>query len=197
MLRAFISHGSNAVLLLVCLAALAAAVGGVLLPWPLVLGGAALFYASEYGTHRFLFHARPSRWGWLRRYQHRLHYDHHLEPSRLDLLFLPLWYVLPNAALLAVVFFAIFRSWLDVAAILTGASAALLHYEWVHYVAHIPFRPRTGVGRYMKKYHLWHHFKNERLWFGVSNPSMDFLYRTYRDPDNTARSGTTRVLFEE
>ena len=46
------------------------------------------------------------------------------------------------------------------------------YYEWVHYVAHVPFRPLTPVGRYMKKYHLWHHFKNERRWFGVTNPAL-------------------------
>ena len=37
----------------------------------------------------------------VRRLQHRLHYDHHVEPDRLDLLFLPLWFLVPNLAVTA------------------------------------------------------------------------------------------------
>ncbi len=197
MLGKFFAHGSNGVLVAACLAAWVLAATGVMAisGW-CVLGGAMLFYLTEYGTHRFMFHASPSRFAWVRHFQHRLHYDHHVEPARLDLLFLPLWYVLPNALLIAAVVFGIWRDWAVVVGVLAGSSAALLHYEWVHYIAHIPYRPRTAVGRYMKKYHLWHHFKNEKLWFGVSNPSMDYLYRTYRKPEEAERSGSTRVLFD-
>ena len=39
---------------------------------------------------------------------------------------------------------------------------AILHYEWVHYVAHIPYRPRTRLGRWIKQYHLRHHFVSEK-----------------------------------
>jgi 4-hydroxysphinganine ceramide fatty acyl 2-hydroxylase len=46
----------------------------------------------------------------------------------------------------------------------------------------------------MKRYHLWHHFKNERFWFGVSNPVLDFVSGTYRQPEGVARSTTARVL---
>jgi hypothetical protein len=197
MLGKFLAHGSNGVLVAACLAtALLAAAGVMPISVWCVLAGAMLFYLTEYGTHRFMFHARPSRFAWVRHFQHRLHYDHHVEPARLDLLFLPLWYVVPNALLIAAVVFGIWRDWAAVVGVLAGASGALLHYEWVHYIAHIPYRPRTAVGRYMKKYHLWHHFKNEKLWFGVSNPSMDYLYRTYRKPEEAERSGSTRVLFD-
>jgi 4-hydroxysphinganine ceramide fatty acyl 2-hydroxylase len=55
----------------------------------LILLGALLFYLSEYGMHRFAFHAPPLSWPPARKLQHRLHYDHHVEPNRLDLLFLP------------------------------------------------------------------------------------------------------------
>lgn len=198
MARAFFLHGSNTALLVLCAAILGASVCGflVLSPW-FVLLGAALFYVSEYGTHRFLFHAQPSRWEWLRRKQHRLHYDHHLEPSRLDLLFLPLWYVLPNLAVTTLLAFAILHDAGWVASLVLGAMLALLQYEWVHLAAHMSYRPRTRAGAWMKKYHLWHHFKNERLWFGVSNPLLDVLHGTYRDPDDASRSASTRVLYPE
>jgi sterol desaturase/sphingolipid hydroxylase (fatty acid hydroxylase superfamily) len=79
--------------------------------------------------------------------------------------------------------------------LLFGSLAGLFWYEWVHYVAHIPFAPRTPYGRWIKKYHLWHHFKNERLWFGVTNPTVDVIARTYRGVADADRSDTTRTLF--
>ncbi len=196
MIRQFLGHGSNMALIALCLLLLACDGAGLLrLFWPAILLGAALFYATEYGTHRFLFHARPSRFAWLRAKQHRLHYDHHLEPARLDLLFLPLWYVLPQLLLTTLLGRAMLGTWGSAAALDFGAMLALLHYEWVHYIAHIPYRPRSSAGRWMKKYHLRHHFKNEKLWFGVSNPAADYLSGTFRDPDQAARSKTTKVLF--
>jgi sterol desaturase/sphingolipid hydroxylase (fatty acid hydroxylase superfamily) len=46
----------------------------------------------------------------------------------------------------------------------------------------------------VKKYHLWHHFKNEQLWFGVTNPSFDFAMRSYQRVEEAAATGTTRNL---
>lgn len=198
MVREFLKHGSNAVLIVSAASICAAAVIGQLqlrLLW--VLGGALLFYSAEYGTHRFLFHAPPSTFPFILRLQRRLHYDHHVEPHRLDLLFLPLWYVAPNFAIISLIAWALLPGWNEVMSLVLGAMLALLHYEWVHYIAHIPYRPHTAFGRWMKKYHLWHHFKNEHYWFGVSNPTMDFVYRTYKSPDKVARSTSARELYPE
>ena len=76
-----------------------------------------------------------------------------------------------------------------------GVAFAILHYEWVHYVAHIPYQPRTPIGRWIKQYHLRHHFISEKFWFGVSNPAMDLLGGTYSEARDVARSATTRKLF--
>jgi hypothetical protein len=189
----FMLHGSNSVLILLSAIIMAADLAGALhVPvWPVAVG-ALLFYLSEYTTHRFMFHARPSSWAWLRTKQHRLHYDHHAEPTRLDLLFLPLWYVLPNLLVTSVLAYAVLRNPGQVAALVLGAMLALLHYEWVHLAAHMPYKPRTAAGRWMKRYHLRHHFVNEKLWYGVSNPAMDVLYRTFRDPREGARSRDPR-----
>jgi len=46
----------------------------------------------------------------------------------------------------------------------------------------------------MKKYHLWHHFKNEQLWFGVTNPGADFLPRSYGPVADAAHGATPRNL---
>ncbi len=154
---------------------------GCCAPAPLALvAGALVFFVSEYTTHRFMLHAEPVRQPFVLGLQHRLHYDHHLRPSDLELLFLPLWFVLPVVVVFLALAFAITRNAGAAGSALLGAVLALLYYEWVHYVAHIPFVPRTRFGRWIKKYHLWHHFKNERLWFGVTNPALDLVVRTYR-----------------
>ena len=189
-------HGSNSALILLSAAILAAGLAGAWhLPIWLVALGALLFTLSEYTTHRFMFHARPSNRAWLRAKQHRLHDDHHMDPARLDLLFLPLWYVLPNLLVTSMLAYAVLRDAGQVAALVLGATLALLHYEWVHFIAHLPYTPKTAAGRWMKRYHLRHHFVNEKLCYGVSNPAMDILYRTFRDPRDGTRSATTRVLY--
>ena len=196
MILTFVRHGSNAVLLAgVAAIAVIFAMHGLAFAWAGAVLGAVLFFASEYSTHRFLFHARPSKAQWLLKLQHRLHYDHHIDPPKLDLLFLPLWFVIPTALAYFGIYLAITRNLSLAMSLLFGSILALAFYEWVHYVAHIPFVPKTPMGRYMKKYHLWHHFKNEHLWYGVTNPSMDHLMRTYRAVDSVERSTTVREIW--
>jgi len=174
----------------------AAAATGVLKAKPVPLAiGTLLFFQSEYTTHRFLLHAKPSKNAFVHKLQRRLHYDHHVEPAKLELLFLPPWALFPSIILYAGIYTAVTRNRDTVASLLLGNILGLLYYEWVHYVAHIPFKPVTPYGRWIKKYHLWHHFKNEKLWFGVTNPTGDYLAKTYLDVSEAGKSGSTRVLF--
>ncbi|MBD5633215.1 MAG: sterol desaturase family protein, partial [Candidatus Eremiobacteraeota bacterium] len=132
-----------------------------------------------------------------RRLQHRLHYDHHLEPAKLELLFLPPWFLGPNLTAFGAAYAVLGRDRGLTASLVLGDLVGLLYYEWVHYVAHVPFRPRTPFGRWIKKYHLRHHFKNEKMWFGVTNPCLDALTGTYAGIADVERSDTTRLLFPE
>ena len=195
MVGTFLRHGSN-IWLALGLAALIVCFAAGILPFYLlwVVIGALSFYVSEYGFHRLGFHAEPSRFAFVRTLQHRLHYDHHAEPDRLDLLFLPVWFLIPNLAVTALIFALLF-GWSVVASAMFGVALAIFHYEWVHYVAHIPYQPRTAFGRWIKQYHLRHHYISEKFWFGVSNPSMDLLGGTYKEAREVERSGTTRKLF--
>lgn len=196
MIVGFLRHGSNVLILCTILLLLAAGLTPrVHLAAFAVLIGALAFFVSEYTTHRFLFHAKPSRLPFVLELQHRLHYDHHVEPARLDLLFLPPWFVVPVALAFFGVYYAIVRDPGVALSLLLGSLCALFYYEWVHYVAHIPFVPKTPFGRWIKKYHLWHHFKNERLWYGVTNPSMDFLGGSFRRVEDADKTGTTKYLF--
>jgi len=196
MVLTWFRHGSNALLALAMVAVAALfAVGALPARWYLVPLGAAVFIVTEYATHRFGFHAPPSNVPAVRAFQHRMHYDHHKEPERLDLLFLAWWFVVPTSATYFGVFWLATRDVASAAALFLGTLVALTYYEWVHYVAHVPYAPRSPWARWMKKYHLWHHFKNERLWFGVTNPSMDVIARSYARVEDVERSGSTRELF--
>jgi 4-hydroxysphinganine ceramide fatty acyl 2-hydroxylase len=196
-IRSFFAHGSNTVLLIVAAVLTAVfAFGLVPFSWIGALIGALVFFTSEYTTHRFLFHARPSQLPWVLRLQHRLHYDHHIDPAKLELLFLPLWFTIPVTLLYFGIYLAITRNAPLSLSLTFGSLLALAYYEWVHYVAHIPFNPVTPFGRYVKKYHLWHHFKNEHLWYGVTNPSMDLVMRTYQPVQEVERSTTVREIWK-
>ena len=196
MILTFLRHGSNALLaaLLLFIAAAFWTLGMHVVWWGFALG-CAIFFTSEYSTHRFLFHAKPMSHPFVLHLQHRLHYDHHTEPERLGLLFLPPWFVLPVFALYGLVYLAITRSPGLALSLLAGNLLALFYYEWVHYVAHVPFVPVTPFGKWIKKYHLLHHFKNEHYWFGVTNPTMDLVSGTFAEIADVPRSATTRRLF--
>ena len=193
----FLRHGSNAVLVIALLAlAVAFAVRVIPFSLPAAVIGAVIFFGSEYSTHRFLFHAKPSKISWVLALQHRLHYDHHIDPPKLELLFLPLWFVIPTTVLYFGVYFAITRNVALTISLVFGSIFALTFYEWAHYVAHVPINPVTPMGRYMKKFHLWHHFKNEHLWFGVTNPAMDHVMGSYKNVGEAPRSTTVREIWK-
>ena len=197
MIGTFFRHGATAALAVCALALLALIALGFAPFRPLdVVIGALLFYGSEYVMHRFAFHAPPVGIPFVRRLQHRLHYDHHVEPDRLDLLFLPLWFLVPNLALTAALV-ALVLGASATASTMLGVVAAILHYEWTHYVAHTPIQPLTPLGRWIKQYHLRHHYISEKLWFGVSNPSLDLVFGTFRRPADARRSATVRKLHPE
>ena len=75
------------------------------------------------------------------------------------------------------------------------ACAALCWYEWTHYVAHIPYVPRTSIGIALKRRHLMHHHLDERLWYGVTNPLGDLLFGTDRAQRTVEERTGTRFLY--
>jgi 4-hydroxysphinganine ceramide fatty acyl 2-hydroxylase len=138
MLLVFLRHGAVALLGLGVAALLVAGIGGVttLSAVEIVLG-AILFYLSEYGMRRFAFHAPPAPWPFVRSLQRRLHHDHHVEPSRLDPLFLPLWFLAPNLAATAVLV-ALALGTPAVASVMLGVMLAIPRDEARRRESYIP-----------------------------------------------------------
>lgn len=69
-----------------------------------------------------------------------------------------------------------------------------LYYEWVHYLIHTPYVPRTWLYRRLWRNHRLHHYQNEHYWFGVTMLSADWLLHTQPSTASAARSETCRTL---
>lgn len=163
----------------------------VLLFFPL---GILIYMFSEYLTHRFFFHIKAPKNTILFKLIKRLHYDHHKKPNELKLLFLPIWFSIPSLFLLSTVFFLFTQAIQYTLSFSIGLLFMFFVYEWKHYVAHRPLKPKTRFGRWIKKTHTLHHYKNENYWYGVSTPFIDVLFGTLKDEKEVELSDTAKDL---
>jgi hypothetical protein len=124
----------------------------------------------------------------------RKHRAHHADPRDLDILFIPME-VIVVAPLVGIGLPLFLQSGLAVAltAGLTGFSM-LLAYEWTHFLIHTSYHPKTKTYARIRRAHIWHHFRNEHHWFGVTIHVADRLLRTYPDKDAVPLSPTARSL---
>lgn len=161
--------------------------------WILFLVGLVIFFPSEYVVHRGVFHFFADKKAGV--VLSKQHVEHHKRPDDLDYLFNDPRISLTIGALYFVVYYAITRELGGAAALSFGNFAGLLYYEHVHFAAHRPgSKPWTPWSRFMKKWHLWHHYKHEKLWFGVTSPLFDVVFRSTRDHHEVEPSPTVRTL---
>ncbi|WP_456276121.1 sterol desaturase family protein [Bacillus sp. AK128] len=164
--------------------------------WFGILIGIILYIISEYLTHRFFFHMKAPKNQLFLTFMKRIHYDHHEDPNDLKLLFLPIWYSIPQLFILVAITTALTGSLIFGISVFTGAIIMMTYYEWTHYIAHRPYQPKTPWGKWMKKLHLLHHYKNEQYWYGVTNPSLDYLFGTMKNGKDVHKSATAKKLTE-
>jgi len=153
----------------------------------LFIGGWLVFTLMEYLLHRFLFHASAHTPDQKFR-SFMVHGYHHEFPNdKLRLVAPPLmsW---PIAAVMIFIYRATMgpNMWIMFAGTATGYVA----YDWIHYYTH-HFRPSNAVGRWLKAYHLQHHFDDTHGEgrYGVSSPLWDFVFGTYRPLKRAAQPG--------
>jgi len=198
-LRAFSRHASPRLLAASVAAALAARLAlGAWSLWDAAAAAALVAWwpVHEWLIHVFILHQRPRRVAGrsLDFKTARLHRAHHLDPWRPELVFIPVhvfaWVPLTFAA-----------AWLAPPALRPPALTALLvyyalslHYEWLHFLAHTRYRPRSRPYLRLWRNHRLHHFKNERYWYGVTRLGGDRLLGTGPDAAATPTSPTCRSL---
>jgi len=197
--RVFSGYGSPRIIGVVAAGAIIARI--VVGQWSLgdlfiCLGILAVEPFVEWVLHVFLLHFRPRTLGGRRidpifAKRHRMH---HRDPRNIPLVFVPLPVL---AGLLAILFviawFAFATRPFSLTAFATFTTF-LFGYEWSHFLIHSPYVPRTPVFRAVWRAHILHHYKNEKYWFGVTNPVADYVLRTHPAKDSVDTSPTARTL---
>ncbi len=142
--------------------------------------GAFLWTFAEYTIHRFVFHFDPKSER-LAKFWFMFHGVHHAQPQLKTRLVMPPVLSIP----LAIVFYFLYYfvvgkligapTWVD--PIFSGFMFGYFIYDMTHYATH-HWPMRSGVLKYLKRYHMMHHFKTPQARYGVSSPLWDIVFRT-------------------
>jgi hypothetical protein len=170
--------------------------------WQLVdlvapLAFVAMFPAIEWVVHVCVLHWRPRQIGRVR-IDHLMassHRAHHRDPRNVPLVFIP-WQVV--AGLMALTVAA--PLWVaptpgsGLTFMMTVAAVGMV-YEWVHYLVHTDYKPRSRAYKAVWRHHRLHHFKNEHYWMTVTTAhTADKLFGTDPDPATVSTSPTAKKL---
>lgn len=144
------------------------------------LGGLFFWTLAEYTLHRFLFHM-PVKGEKMERIVFLFHGVHHAQPQCKTRLVMPPVVSFPLAALFFglfyLIFAVIFKAPQLIAPVFSGFIIGYLIYDLTHYATH-HFAMRAGYGKYIKRYHMQHHYKTPDKRFGVSSPLWDVVFNT-------------------
>jgi sterol desaturase/sphingolipid hydroxylase (fatty acid hydroxylase superfamily) len=164
-------------IILLYLSARTATVGTILAAFFI---GLFLWTLGEYTLHRFLFHynAKSEK---AKRIFFLFHGVHHAQPQDKTRLVMPF----PVSIPLALVFYGLFYLILGVLLkapqwvnpLTAGFMVGYLAYDLTHYATH-HFPMRSGYAKYIKRYHMAHHYKDPNTRYGVSSPLWDWVFRT-------------------
>lgn len=149
-----------------------------------------------YVLHRFLLHSRfLYRFAATARLWKRIHFDHHQDPNRLDVLFGSLTNVIPTLLVATLPVGYWIGGW---SGALTAAASGMLFtcvYEFCHCIQHLNFQPKHPWLIRIKKLHMAHHFHNETGNFGIISFWPDRLFGTqYEEMSEKPRSRTVYNL---
>ena len=148
--------------------------GGVMVVG-LFLFGIFLWTLLEYLLHRFVFHYQPKT-DWGKRLHFLMHGVHHDYPSDATRLVMAPGISLPFGAFFYGLFWLIFGS-TYVNAIFAGTMFGYVCYDTIHYATH-HFKLNRGIGKWLRQYHMRHHFQDDDTRYGVSTPLWDYVFGT-------------------
>lgn len=142
--------------------------------------GIGVWSLSEYLLHRYLFHYEPThptlKWVW-----YLIHGVHHEQPQCKTRLVMPPILSIP----LALLFYGFFQLVVGtmigapfwVAPLFAGFVTGYIAYDMLHYAEH-HLSMKWGFLKFVKRYHLLHHFRTPEHRFGVSSPLWDYIFGT-------------------
>jgi len=130
---------------------------------------------TEYCLHRFVFHyparSRLGKW-----FVYLFHGNHHDDPRDKTRLVMPPAGAIPIMAALFFLFGLVIPApWIEP----FGAFfiVGYLIYDYIHYATH-HFPMKNPVAKYLRRYHLKHHYSGETGRYGVSSPLWDIVFGT-------------------
>ncbi|KAI0501393.1 hypothetical protein KFK09_016338 [Dendrobium nobile] len=146
----------------------------------LILAGIFVWTLIEYCLHRFLFHIKTESY-WANTAHYLLHGCHHKHPmDGLRLVFPP-----AAAAVLCFPFFGLAKLLTTATAAPAAAAPAFfgggmlgyVMYDCIHYYLHHG-NPSSNRAKYLKRYHMNHHFRVQTLGFGITSSLWDVIFGT-------------------
>jgi dihydroceramide fatty acyl 2-hydroxylase len=137
--------------------------------------GYLLWTLVEYWLHRLVFHLpvvgpKTARMNFL---IHGVHHDYPWDETRLV-------FPLGASSILCVLTYVGFRAALGVEGMygpFAGFVLGYVIYDELHWYVHA-FSPKTAIGRWLRREHFLHHFKDSTTRFGVSCPWLDYVFGT-------------------
>jgi sterol desaturase/sphingolipid hydroxylase (fatty acid hydroxylase superfamily) len=157
--------------------------------------GVFLWTLTEYTLHRFVFHFE-ARNPMQEKIIFLFHGIHHAQPQCKTRLVMPPVVSIPLGVivygLLTLLLGVILKIPQWIAPLISGMVIGYLIYDLTHYATH-HFPMRQGYLKFIKRYHMQHHYKTPNQRFGVSSPLWDMVFGTLpSDPTqahNAEKSG--------
>jgi dihydroceramide fatty acyl 2-hydroxylase len=151
--------------------------------WPAVslfVLGFLAWTLIEYLLHRFVFHLMPEPTFESKLKQFMVHGYHHEFPNDRMRLVAPLLLSLPIGAVVLAAEYVLAGSYYS-RLLFAGTVLGYITYDWMHYYTH-HFRPTTRLGKFLRRYHMEHHYKDSESHFGISSPLWDWVFGTVERP---------------
>lgn len=147
---------------------------GTVMTVSLFIAGVLFWTLTEYVLHRWVFHYHPkSEIG--QKIHFLVHGIHHDYPRDSTRLVMPLLVSIPLAVLFYFAFVGILGTYANGS--FFGFIVGYMVYDSIHYATHhLPMKSKFG--RFLKTYHMRHHYQDSDTAYGVSNPLWDYVIGT-------------------
>jgi hypothetical protein len=138
----------------------------------------------EWILHVGVLHFRPRNLGnrTIDLHLARKHREHHDDPKDIGLTLIPI------PELVATVVGVSLGAWFlaidhrDAATVAATVALLMGIYEWVHFLIHSSYKPKSRHYRSIRRSHRLHHFRNQRYWLGVTSNAADRVLGTFPAP---------------
>ncbi len=145
-----------------------------------VLAVLVIYPLVWYGLHRYVLHGRwLYRMRWSAALWKRIHFDHHQDPHKLEVLFGSPLNTLPTMALITGPVGYALAGWTGAATGLATALVSTCVYEFFHCIQHLNYKPKNSLVQKLKRDHLLHHFQNENGNYGIVSFLPDRVFNSY------------------